>query len=146
MKTICLYFQVHQPMRLRRYRFFDIGNSHYYYDDYSNESIMQKVTEKCYLPANKLFLELIKEYGCQIKLNFSITGIAIDQMELYAPEVLDSFIGAAFAIFMMVTVNHMQGIITSRDQRGIRTAGCDPHIAHVALDMPLELPRLTLIG
>ncbi len=91
MKTICLYFQVHQPMRLKGYRFFDIGNDHYYYDDYSNESIMRKVAEKCYLPANKLFLKLIKEYGCQLKINFSITGIAMDQMELYAPEVLESF-------------------------------------------------------
>lgn len=91
MKNICLYFQVHQPMRLRLYRFFDIGNNHYYYDDYSNESILRQVAEKCYLPTNKLFLKLLKEYGCQLKINFSITGIAMDQMELYAPEVLDSF-------------------------------------------------------
>jgi alpha-amylase len=91
MKTICLYFQVHQPMRLRLYRFFDIGNNHYYYDDYSNESIMRKVAENCYLPANRLFLQLIKEYGTRFKINFSLTGIAMDQMELYAPEVLESF-------------------------------------------------------
>ncbi len=54
MRTICLYFQVHQPFRFRRYRFFDIGNEHYYYDDYTNESILRKVADKCYLPANKI--------------------------------------------------------------------------------------------
>ncbi|MBN1181030.1 MAG: glycoside hydrolase family 57 protein [Bacteroidales bacterium] len=91
MKTICLYFQVHQPLRFRRYRFFDIGNDHYYYDDYSNESIMRRVADKCYLPANKLMLDLINEYGCKFKVSFSITGIALDQMELYTPDVLESF-------------------------------------------------------
>ena len=53
-KAICFYFQVHQPFRLKRYRFFDLGHDHYYYDDFSNESIMRKVAEKCYLPANKI--------------------------------------------------------------------------------------------
>ena len=91
MKKICLYFQVHQPMRLKRYRFFDIGTDHYYYDDYLNESIMQRVARNCYLPTNELILKLIKEYGCQFKVAFSITGIALDQFRLYAPEVLDSF-------------------------------------------------------
>ncbi|MFW5781582.1 MAG: glycoside hydrolase family 57 protein, partial [Bacteroidota bacterium] len=91
MKTICLYFQIHQPFRFRRYRFFDIGNEHYYYDDYTNESIMNRVAGRCYLPANHLMLELIEKYGCKFKVAFSISGIAIDQFELYAPEVLDSF-------------------------------------------------------
>lgn len=78
-------------MRLRRYRFFDIGNNSYYYDDYLNESIMQKVANRCYLPANKALLSIIKEYGVQFKVTFSITGIALDQFQLFAPEVLDSF-------------------------------------------------------
>jgi alpha-amylase len=91
MRTICLYFQVHQPFRFRRYRFFDIGNEHYYYDDYSNESIFRKVAEKCYLPANQALLEMVKKYNGRFKLAFSISGIALDQMELYAPDVLDSF-------------------------------------------------------
>ena len=91
MKTICFYFQVHQPFRFRRYRFFDIGESHYYYDDYSNESIMKKVAGRCYLPANKLMLELIEKYGERFRITYSITGIALDQFELYAPEVLESF-------------------------------------------------------
>jgi len=91
MKTICLYFQVHQPFRLRRYRFFDIGNEHYYYDDYSNESILRKVADKCYLPANEILLDLIDRFPGRFKLAFSVSGIAIDQFELYAPEVLESF-------------------------------------------------------
>jgi len=91
MRTICLYFQVHQPFRFRRYRFFDIGNDHYYYDDYSNESILNKVAQKCYLPANELMLDLIKKHNGKFKVAYSISGIALDQFKLYAPEVLDSF-------------------------------------------------------
>ena len=90
-KTLCLYFQVHQPMRLRQYRFFDIGKDHYYYDDFANRSIMRKVADRCYLPANGVLLDIIKEYGKQFKVSFSISGIAIEQFEMYAPEVLESF-------------------------------------------------------
>ena len=86
-----MYFQVHQPFRFRTYRFFDIGNDHYYYDDYSNESIMRKVADKCYLPANKLMLDLIQKHKGNFKVSYSISGIALKQFELYAPEVLDSF-------------------------------------------------------
>lgn len=91
MNTICLYFQVHQPMRFKRYRFFNIGKDDYYYDDYLNESVVSRVARDCYLPANKLLLMLIKEYGCQFKVSFSITGIALEQFKLYEPEVLESF-------------------------------------------------------
>ena len=68
MKVVNFYFQVHQPYRLRRYRLFDIGNNHHYYDDFANRSIMRKVAEKCYLPTNKVFLDLIKEFGSQFKI------------------------------------------------------------------------------
>lgn len=91
MKTVCLYFQVHQPFRFRRYRFFDIGNDHYYFDDYTNESILNKIANNCYLPANKILLKLIKKYKGKFKVAFSITGVAIEQFKLYAPEVLESF-------------------------------------------------------
>lgn len=91
MRTICLYFQVHQPFRFRRYRFFDIGNDHYYYDDYSNESILHKVAQKCYLPANELMLNLIQKHKGRFKVAYSISGIAMEQFRLYAPEVLESF-------------------------------------------------------
>jgi len=90
-KVICLYFQVHQPFRLKRYRFFDIGHDHYYYDDYSNESIMRKVADKCYLPSNKIILDLIQKHKGKFRVTFSLSGLAINQFRLYAPEVLDSF-------------------------------------------------------
>jgi alpha-amylase len=90
-KAICFYFQVHQPFRLKRYRFFDLGHDHYYYDDFSNESIMRKIAEKCYLPANKIMLDLIQKNKGKFKVSFSLSGLAISQFRLYAPEVLDSF-------------------------------------------------------
>jgi len=91
MKSVCLFFQVHQPFRHRRYRFFDIGKDHYYYDDYANESIMRKVAEKSYLPTNNLLLKLVDKLEGKFKVSFSITGMALDQFELYAPEVIESF-------------------------------------------------------
>ena len=91
MKTICLYFQIHQPFRLKRYRFFDIGNDHYYYDDFQNEEIIHRIAEQCYLPANRAILEMIKTSGGKFKVAFSISGVALEQMEIYTPEVIDSF-------------------------------------------------------
>ncbi|WP_430816070.1 glycoside hydrolase family 57 protein [Carboxylicivirga sp. RSCT41] len=91
MKSICLYFQVHQPLRLRRYRFFDIGHDHYYYDDFTNESIMHKIVKECYLPANEILLNLIKSNNKSFKVSFSVTGVVLDQFEQYAPEVIESF-------------------------------------------------------
>jgi alpha-amylase len=91
MKTICLYFQIHQPFRLRRYRFFDIGNNHYYYDDFRNEEIFRRITEKCYLPAGRVIGEMIAQSGGAFKAAFSISGTALEQMEIYSPETLDCF-------------------------------------------------------
>ena len=91
MKRICLNFQVHQPFRLKRYRFFDIGNDHYYFDDFQNEEIFRSHTKSSYEPANKMFLQLIKETHGAVKLSFCISGTAMSQMEFYAPELLDSF-------------------------------------------------------
>lgn len=90
MKTICFYFQIHQPFRLKRYRFFDIGNDHYYYDDFQNEEIIHRIAEQCYLPANRTILEMIKTSGGKFKVAFSISGVALEQMEIYTPEVIDS--------------------------------------------------------
>lgn len=90
-KAICFYFQVHQPFRLKRYRFFNLGSDHYYYDDYTNESILCKVANECYLPTNELLLKLINKYKGRFKVAFSVTGVVINQFKLYAPEVLASF-------------------------------------------------------
>lgn len=91
MKTICLYFQVHQPWRLKTYRFFNIGNDHNYLDDLSNRAIMQKIARECYLPMNSLLLKLINENKGAFRVSFSLTGTVVEQFKLYAPEVLDSF-------------------------------------------------------
>ena len=90
-KSICLYFQVHQPTRLRLYRFFDIGKDSHYYDDYTNRTILKRIAQKCYLPMNELLLEAIKKQKGKFKVAFSITGSALEQFDRYAPEVLDSF-------------------------------------------------------
>jgi alpha-amylase len=89
MKTICFYFQIHQPFRLKRYRFFDIGSDHYYYDDFSNEDIIRGIAGRSYLPANAMLLDLIREYQGKFKVAFSISGIALDQLEIYVPEAID---------------------------------------------------------
>ena len=91
MKAICLFFQVHQPFRHRRYRFFDIGNDHYYYDDYINETTILNAAKKCYLPNNDFLLKLIEKHKDKFKVAFSISGVALEQFELYAPDVLESF-------------------------------------------------------
>ena len=91
MRTICFYFQVHQPFRIKPYRFFDIGDDHYYWDDYSNKSIIRKVAQKCYLPMNALLLNMVNHYNGKFKVSFSISGVCLDQFEAYAPDVLESF-------------------------------------------------------
>jgi len=91
MKTICFYFQIHQPFRLKRYRFFDIGADHYYYDDFNNENILQRVAANSFLPANQTLLEMIEANKGKFKVSFSISGVALDQLEMHAPEVIDSF-------------------------------------------------------
>ncbi len=90
-KNICLYFQVHQPTRLRQYRFFDIGKDSHYYDDFTNRTILRRIAKNCYLPMNQLLLEMIEKTGGAFKVAFSITGSALEQFDRYAPEVIDSF-------------------------------------------------------
>ncbi len=90
-QNICLYFQVHQPTRLRQYRFFDIGKDSHYYDDFTDRTIMRRVAQKCYLPMNKILLDAIEAHKGSFKVAFSISGTALDQFARYAPEVIDSF-------------------------------------------------------
>jgi alpha-amylase len=119
MRTICLYFQIHQPFRLKRYRFFNIGNDHYYYDDYLNESIISRLAERSYLQANKVIGQVIKEYGTQFKVSFSISGIALDQFELYAPEVIESFQKLAktgSVEFLSETYSHSLASLKNKDE------------------------------
>lgn len=91
MRHICLYFQVHQPFRLRIYRFFDIDVSHDYYHELNNRTLLQRIARKCYLPMNALLKRLIERWGKErFSVAFAISGTALEQMQLYAPEVLES--------------------------------------------------------
>ncbi len=90
-KSICFYFQVHQPDRLRLYRFFDIGRESYYFDDFANKTILRRVADRCYLPANKLMLEMLEKYKGAFKVTYSISGSVIEQFQKYTPEVIESF-------------------------------------------------------
>lgn len=89
MRTICLYFEIHQPVRLKRYRFFDIGADHYYYDDYANEVGMNEVAEQSYIPALQTLLEMVRCTEASFKVAFSISGVALEQLEIHAPAVID---------------------------------------------------------
>lgn len=96
MSSVCLYFHVHQPWRIKNYRVFDIGCDHEYFNDNSdtklnNAKILKKVAEKSYIPANNLFLKLLKKHK-ELKISYSITGVIIEQLMEYAPDVLDSFV------------------------------------------------------
>ena len=89
MKTICLYFEIHQNIQLKRYRFFDIGTDHYYYDDYENERLISDIAERSYMPALNTLLEMIKENAGYFKVAFSLSGVGIEQLEIHAPQVLE---------------------------------------------------------
>jgi len=88
MKTICLYFEIHQNIHLKRYRFFDIGTDHYYYDDYENEKTITDTVERSYMPTLNALLEMIKKHGNYFKVAFSLSGVGIEQLEMHAPQVL----------------------------------------------------------
>ncbi|MBL8878575.1 MAG: glycoside hydrolase family 57 protein [Phycisphaerales bacterium] len=89
MASICFYFQVHQPFRLRRYSIFDSAPD--YFDDHANGSILNKVADKCYLTANKVIYDLVKKHNGRFRVSYSITGVAIEQFQKFRPEVLDTF-------------------------------------------------------
>ena len=91
MRNICFYFQIHQPLRLKRYRFFEIGQDHYYYDDFQTEDRIRTLVEQSYLTANRTISEMIRSSNGKFKCAFSISGVALEQLEQYAPEVIDSF-------------------------------------------------------
>ncbi len=89
MKAVCFYFQIHQPFRLKRYRFFDIGNDHYYYDDFANDDIITRIAQRSYIPAAESLLRMIEESKGKFRCAISITGTALEQCEQYVPEFVD---------------------------------------------------------
>ncbi len=119
MVNISFYFQVHQPNRLKKYSYFQIGKDHFYEDDDKNRAIMNKVADKCYLPANKLMLKLIKRFNGAFKISYSISGTAIEQMQKFNRQTLDSFKALAdtgCVEFIDETYNHSLSFLYSKDE------------------------------
>ena len=117
MPSVCFYFQVHQPMRLRHYTVFD-KNDHYF-DDYKNASICRKVANKCYLPANRLILDLIRQSEGRFKVAYSITGVLLEQILSFSPEVMSTFDALAetgCVEFLAETYYHSLSFLYSRNE------------------------------
>ena len=117
MASVCFYFQVHQPFRLRNYTIFDTDSN--YFDDAKNAQICRKVANKCYLPANRLMLDLIKKHNGKFRISYSITGVLLEQFEMYAPEVLATFkeLAATGCVeFLTETYYHSLSSLYSRNE------------------------------
>lgn len=89
MKSVCFYFTIHQPYRLKRYRFFDIGNDHYYYDDFADDDIITRLANTSYIPMADTLLDMIKKTNGGFKCSICISGTAIEQLQMYVPEFID---------------------------------------------------------
>jgi len=117
MPSVCFYFQVHQPLRLRHYTVFDKNDR--YFDDYKNASICRKVANKCYLPANRLILDMIRQFDGRFKVAYSITGVLLEQLLSFSPEVMSTFDALAetgCVEFLAETYYHSLSFLYSRDE------------------------------
>ncbi len=117
MASICFYFQVHQPHRLKNYTVFDDHSK--YFDEHKNREICRKVSEKCYLPMNNLLLDLIRKHDGKFKVSFSITGTLLEQLEKFSPEVLSTFDALArtgCVEFLSETYYHSLSFLYSRNE------------------------------
>ncbi len=117
MPSVCFYFQVHQPFRLRHYTIFD--NTTSYFDEFKNASICRKVANKCYLPTNRLLLDTIRRFDGRFKVAYSITGVLLEQLHKYCPEVVSTFDALAqtgCVEFLAETYYHSLSWLYSRDE------------------------------
>ncbi len=117
MASVCFYFQVHQPFRLRRFSIFDRGWD--YFDEHTNREIVRKVGTKCYLPTNAILLELIRRFGGRFRVAFSLTGVLLEQLQRYMPEALESFqkLAETGAVeFLSETYHHSLSFLYSRPE------------------------------
>lgn len=118
MKAICFYFQIHQPFRLKRYRFFDIGNDHYYYDDFANDDIVTRIAHRSYIPAAQTLLNMIEKYP-HFHCALSVTGTALEQFEQYVPEFIDllkKLAATGRVEFLAETYAHSLSSLTDPDE------------------------------
>jgi len=126
MTNICFYFQVHQPYRIRPYRYVEVGQNHDYFDHEKNAAIMRKVADKCYLPMNNLLLDLITEHNGALKVSFAISGVFLQQAEEYCPEVIHSFkrlVETGHVELISETSHHSLSALYSPDEFRAQVAG-----------------------
>ncbi len=119
MKAICFYFQIHQPFRLKRYRFFDIGNDHYYYDDFANDDIVTRIAQRSYIPAAESLLHMIEQSEGRFRCAISVTGVALEQFEQYVPEFIDilkKLAATGKVEFLAETYAHSLASLTDPDE------------------------------
>ena len=119
MVSVCFYFQVHQPIRLRKYSVFEIGKHSNYFDEHKNAAIIRKITDKCYLPANKAVLELINKNRGKFKVAYSMSGVVLEELERFAPEVIESFkklVDTGSVEILDETYHHTLSYLYSKDE------------------------------
>jgi alpha-amylase len=146
MASVCFYFQVHQPFRLRRYSVFDYHNN--YFDNYKNAEICRKVAGKCYLPANRLLLKLIERFQGRFRISYSITGVLLDQLERYCPEVISTFHALAqtgCVEFLCETSHHSLSFLYSRDEFAEQVRNHQQRIEHMFGQKPQIFRNTELI-
>jgi alpha-amylase len=117
MPSVCFYFQVHQPMRLRHYTVFDSDDR--YFDESKNAAICRKVANKCYLPANRMLLKLVQQHKGRFRIAYSLTGVLLEQLQRYCPEVLSTFHALAqtgCVEFLAETYYHSLSFLYSRQE------------------------------
>jgi alpha-amylase len=132
MASVCFYFQVHQPFRLRRYSVFDSAAN--YFDEFRNAEICRKVASKCYLPTNRVLLDLVRQYGRDFAVSFSITGVALEQFEHWAPEVIQSFqalVDTGRVELLAETYYHSLSFLYSREEFREQVAAHSAKMAEV---------------
>ncbi|MGB2754534.1 MAG: glycoside hydrolase family 57 protein [Phycisphaerae bacterium] len=132
MASVCFYFQVHQPFRLRRYSVFDSAAN--YFDDFKNAEICRKVASKCYLPTNRVLLDLVRKYGRDFAVSFSIAGVAMEQFEHWAPEVVQSFqalVDTGQVELLAETYYHSLSFLYSREEFREQVASHSAKMAEV---------------
>ncbi len=119
MPSVCLYFQVHQPIRIREYTFFDIGEKHHYFNDKLNLEVLNKVSDKCYLKANAVLLQTLEQMKGKFKVAFSFSGIVLEQLEAHRPDVIASFqklVETGYVEILAETYYHSLAFIYSKPE------------------------------
>ncbi|MDE7236295.1 MAG: glycoside hydrolase family 57 protein [Paramuribaculum sp.] len=148
MKAICFYFQIHQPFRLKRYRFFDIGNDHYYYDDFANEDIVTRIARNSYIPAAESLLRMIEQSEGRFRCAISVTGVALEQFEQYVPEFIDilkKLAATGKVEFLAETYSHSLASLTDPDEFAEQVRLHDEKIQLIFGQKPTVLRNTELI-